>query len=52
MQLNLLYVQARDAILDGTHPVTQAKGKNTIIQDVFPRIAFKSMVQFDYVYSL
>lgn len=26
MQLNLLYVQARDAILDGTHPVTQEKG--------------------------
>lgn len=27
VQLNLLYVQARDAILDGTHPVTQRKGK-------------------------
>lgn len=27
VQLNLLYVQARDAILDGTHPVTQDKGK-------------------------
>lgn len=27
VQLNLLYVQARDAILDGTHPVTQEKGK-------------------------
>lgn len=27
IQLNLLYVQARDAILDGTHPVTQSKGK-------------------------
>jgi len=26
VQLNLLYVQARDAILDGTHPVTQDKG--------------------------
>lgn len=26
VQLNLLYVQARDAILDGTHPVTEAKG--------------------------
>lgn len=26
VQLNLLYVQARDAILDGTHPVTQSKG--------------------------
>lgn len=26
VQLNLLYVQARDAILDGTHPVTQEKG--------------------------
>lgn len=26
VQLNLLYVQARDAILDGTHPVTQIKG--------------------------
>lgn len=25
VQLNLLYVQARDAILDGTHPVTQEK---------------------------
>ncbi|KAK9743863.1 FERM central domain [Popillia japonica] len=25
VQLNLLYVQARDAILDGTHPVTQDK---------------------------
>ncbi|XP_044738316.1 talin-1 isoform X2 [Chrysoperla carnea] len=25
IQLNLLYVQARDAILDGTHPVTQDK---------------------------
>ncbi|VVD01405.1 unnamed protein product, partial [Leptidea sinapis] len=25
VQLNLLYVQARDAILDGTHPVTQQK---------------------------
>lgn len=23
VQLNLLYVQARDAILDGTHPITQ-----------------------------
>lgn len=23
VQLNLLYVQARDAVLDGTHPVTQ-----------------------------
>lgn len=28
VQLNLLYVQARDAILDGTHPVTQEKGMN------------------------
>ena len=28
VQLNLLYVQARDAILDGTHPVTQEKGRN------------------------
>lgn len=27
VQLNLLYVQARDAILDGTHPVTQDKGE-------------------------
>lgn len=27
VQLNLLYVQARDAILDGTHPVTQEKGR-------------------------
>lgn len=27
VQLNLLYVQARDTILDGTHPVTQEKGK-------------------------
>lgn len=26
VQLNLLYVQARDAILDGTHPVTQDRG--------------------------
>lgn len=26
VQLNLLYVQARDAILDGTHPVTLDKG--------------------------
>lgn len=26
VQLNLLYVQARDAILDGMHPVTQDKG--------------------------
>ncbi|XP_028167568.1 talin-1 isoform X4 [Ostrinia furnacalis] len=25
VQLNLLYVQARDAVLDGTHPVTQDK---------------------------
>ncbi|XP_047524858.1 talin-1 isoform X1 [Pieris napi] len=25
VQLNLLYVQARDAILDGTHPITQDK---------------------------
>lgn len=25
VQLSLLYVQARDAILDGTHPVTQEK---------------------------
>ncbi|KAL0859340.1 hypothetical protein ABMA27_011134 [Loxostege sticticalis] len=25
VQLNLLYVQARDAVLDGTHPVTQQK---------------------------
>ncbi|GAB0095550.1 talin-1 [Sergentomyia squamirostris] len=25
VQLNLLYVQARDAIIDGTHPVTQEK---------------------------
>lgn len=25
VQLNLLYVQARDAILDGTHPVTENK---------------------------
>ncbi|XP_055913869.1 talin-2 [Eupeodes corollae] len=25
VQLNLLYVQARDAILDGTHPVTEKK---------------------------
>lgn len=28
VQLNLLYVQARDAILDGTHPVTQDKGES------------------------
>lgn len=28
VQLNLLYVQARDTILDGTHPVTQEKGKD------------------------
>lgn len=27
VQLNLLYVQARDAIVDGTHPVTQDKGE-------------------------
>lgn len=27
VQLNLLYVQARDAILDGTHPVTHDKGE-------------------------
>lgn len=35
VQLNLLYVQARDAILDGTHPVTQEKGilSTTIIYD-------------------
>ena len=25
VQLSLLYVQARDAILDGTHPITQEK---------------------------
>ncbi|KAL3286614.1 hypothetical protein HHI36_001113 [Cryptolaemus montrouzieri] len=25
VQLNLLYVQARDAILDGTHPITESK---------------------------
>ena len=25
VQLSLLYVQARDAILDGTHPVTQER---------------------------
>lgn len=31
VQLNLLYVQARDAILDGTHPVTEAKGTNWLI---------------------
>lgn len=31
VQLNLLYVQARDAILDGTHPVTQEKGTSTIL---------------------
>lgn len=30
VQLNLLYVQARDAILDGTHPVTQEKGTFSI----------------------
>lgn len=30
VQLNLLYVQARDAILDGTHPVTQDKGKSEL----------------------
>lgn len=30
VQLNLLYVQARDAILDGTHPVTQDKGKSKV----------------------
>lgn len=35
VQLNLLYVQARDAILDGTHPVTQRKGK----QKCFNRIS-------------
>lgn len=29
VQLNLLYVQARDAILDGTHPVTQEKGASS-----------------------
>ncbi|XP_043256416.1 talin-1 isoform X4 [Colletes gigas] len=28
VQLSLLYVQARDAILDGTHPVTQEKACN------------------------
>lgn len=28
VQLNLLYVQARDAILDGTHPVTHDKGES------------------------
>jgi hypothetical protein len=27
VQLNLLYVQARDAILEGRHPVTEDKGK-------------------------
>lgn len=32
VQLNLLYVQARDAILDGTHPVTQEKGKITFLK--------------------
>lgn len=26
VQLTLLYVQARDAILAGTHPITQEKG--------------------------
>ena len=26
VQLTLLYVQARDAILDGAHPITQEKG--------------------------
>lgn len=34
VQLNLLYVQARDAILDGTHPVTQDKGKHECIHSV------------------
>lgn len=31
VQLNLLYVQARDAILDGTHPVTQRKGECVVV---------------------
>lgn len=35
VQLNLLYVQARDAILDGTHPVTQDKGEYLIKLMVF-----------------
>lgn len=28
VQLNLLYVQARDNILDGRHPVTEDQGKS------------------------
>lgn len=35
VQLNLLYVQARDAILDGTHPVTQDKGNFEFIPQYF-----------------
>lgn len=35
VQLNLLYVQARDAILDGTHPVTQEKGKKNKINEIY-----------------
>lgn len=35
VQLNLLYVQARDAILDGTHPVTQEKGRKNRCANAF-----------------
>lgn len=53
VQLNLLYVQARDTILDGTHPVTQEKGKdlNSNLYSIFSIYIGYSVSKMDFVFQ-
>lgn len=44
VQLNLLFVQARDAILDGTHPVTQSKGVCVFLIRNYSHVLFISII--------